>query len=103
MGITVMSTKGQVVLPKAVREALNLKPGARLVVETRNGGVFLREESAGPVPARTIEEVLALARDLRKHGVQRTMPITPEEMEEAVMEAVAEDWERFEQSCRDLD
>jgi len=39
---TTVSTKGQVILPKAVREQLNWGPGARLEVETLADGVILR-------------------------------------------------------------
>ena len=43
---TTVSTKGQVILPKAVRRALGWGAGTQLVVENEQGGVLLR-----PVPA----------------------------------------------------
>jgi AbrB family looped-hinge helix DNA binding protein len=39
---TNISTKGQVVLPKALREALGWRPGDKLVVEKQAKGVLLR-------------------------------------------------------------
>ena len=44
-----VSTKGQVVLPKAVRRKLGWEAGTRLVVEEAPGGVVLK-------PARTFAE-----------------------------------------------
>ena len=38
---TTLSTKGQVILPKAVREHRNWKPGTRLVVVETAAGVLL--------------------------------------------------------------
>lgn len=43
---TIVSTKGQVILPKAVRQALRWEVGTRLVVESRPEGVLLRPEPA---------------------------------------------------------
>ena len=43
---TTLSTKGQVILPKALRDALDWKPGTRLVVENTPEGVLLK---AAPV------------------------------------------------------
>jgi AbrB family looped-hinge helix DNA binding protein len=43
---TRLSTKGQVILPKAVRDAKRWAPGARLVVEATQDGVLLRQEEA---------------------------------------------------------
>ncbi len=87
MGVTVMSTKGQVVVPKAVRDALNLKPGARLVVETRNGGVFLREEQAKPFPPKTLEEVFG---SVKYDGP----PLTLEDMDRAIQQEIEERFRR---------
>ena len=43
---TVVSTKGQVILPKAIRRALRWEPGTRLVVERTPQGVLLKPEPA---------------------------------------------------------
>lgn len=43
---TTVSTKGQIILPKAIRERRDWNPGTRLVVEETAEGVLLR-----PVPA----------------------------------------------------
>jgi AbrB family looped-hinge helix DNA binding protein len=39
---TVLSTKGQVILPKAVREQRRWTPGTRLIVEDTADGVLLK-------------------------------------------------------------
>ena len=51
---TVLSTKGQVILPKAVRDEKNWAPGERLVVESTPDGVLLRQERL--FPASKFEE-----------------------------------------------
>ena len=43
---TVVSTKGQVILPKAIRRALRWEAGTRLVVESTPQGVLLKPEPA---------------------------------------------------------
>jgi len=77
---TVVSTKGQVILPKAVRQHCDWPPGTRLVVQETTDGVLLRRAPLFEVtnmsdvygslnydgPTRTIDEmdaaVLAEAR-----------------------------------------
>ncbi len=55
--MTILSTKGQVILPKAVRDRLNWAPGTRLSVEQTEDGVLLK---AGPVfPRTSIDAVFA--------------------------------------------
>jgi AbrB family looped-hinge helix DNA binding protein len=70
---TKVSTKGQVVLPKAIREKRRWKAGTRLTVEDRPDGVLLKliekkkkltiDDWAGIIkykgPARTVEEMNA--------------------------------------------
>jgi AbrB family looped-hinge helix DNA binding protein len=46
---TVVSTKGQVILPKAIRDEKNWAPGHRLLVESTPDGVLLRSERLSPV------------------------------------------------------
>ena len=57
---TTMSTKGQVILPKAVRESRKWASGTKLIVEERSDGVFLRPVRENPFPPKTIEEVLPM-------------------------------------------
>jgi AbrB family looped-hinge helix DNA binding protein len=72
---TTVSTKGQVILPKAIRERRHWGPGTRLVVEDTPDGVLLK---AAPAFAPTRPEDVAgmLAYD----GVARTL----EEMEAGI-------------------
>lgn len=57
---TALSTKGQVVLPKALRDRRNWTPGTRLVVEETPRGILLREASPR-LPATTVDEVFGSA------------------------------------------
>jgi AbrB family looped-hinge helix DNA binding protein len=43
---TVLSTKGQFILPKAIRDRREWKAGTRLIVEDTPGGVLLKPEAA---------------------------------------------------------
>lgn len=43
--MTIVSVKGQVVIPKRVREAMGLRPGSRLRVETRGETIVLTPAS----------------------------------------------------------
>jgi len=57
---TLVSTKGQVILPKAIRDQRNWSPGTRLTVEQTPEGVLLK---AAPLfPATTIDEVVGILR-----------------------------------------
>ena len=40
---TTVSTKGQVILPKAIRDQLKWSPGTQLTVEATDAGVLLKE------------------------------------------------------------
>ena len=84
---TTVSTKGQVILPKAIRERRRWRPGTKLIVEETTEGVTLKPAPLFP-PTRP-EDVRG---SVRYEGSAKTI----EEMDEAVLEAVAEDWRRFE-------
>lgn len=45
---TTVSTKGQVILPKPIRQALRWEAGTRLIVESTTEGVLLRPEPMFP-------------------------------------------------------
>jgi AbrB family looped-hinge helix DNA binding protein len=75
MLMTTVSTKGQVILPKAIRQRRNWEPGTRLVVEDTPDGVLLR---AAPLFAPTRPE------DVAGMLPYRGPPKTLEEMDAAV-------------------
>jgi AbrB family looped-hinge helix DNA binding protein len=72
---TTVSTKGQVILPKAIRERRNWAAGTRLVVEDTPDGVLLK---AAPVFAPTRPE------DFAGMLAYRGRPKSLEEMDAAI-------------------
>jgi AbrB family looped-hinge helix DNA binding protein len=65
---TTLSTKGQVILPAAVRRRRNWNAGTRLTVEETSEGVLLK--SAPLFPATTPEQVFGC---LRYRGEPKTL------------------------------
>lgn len=77
---TTVSTKGQVILPKAIRERRGWKAGTKLVVEETPEGLVLKK---APVFAPTRpEDVYGM---LHRPGMRT---VTIEEMDEAITEEV---------------
>ena len=81
MTTTHLSSKGQVIIPKAVREARGWEPGIEFVVEERPEGILLRPVRTGRAttvddlvgcvgyrgPRRSLEDMdQAIAREARK-------------------------------------
>lgn len=77
-----VTSKGQVTVPKGIREALGVRAGDSLVFEVENGGAKVRvvrepvsfADYAGAWregEGMTIEEVNAHVRDLRGHDDER--------------------------------
>lgn len=78
---TTLSGKGQIVIPKALRESRRLRPGTRFIVEEISAGILLRpnrkftptrpEDGLGCTgykgPAINVQEMdQAIQRDIRK-------------------------------------
>jgi AbrB family looped-hinge helix DNA binding protein len=61
---TRLSTKGQIILPKSIRESRAWGPGTEFVVEEAGDGVLLRP--ARLFPQSTLEEVIGCLRPRRK-------------------------------------
>jgi len=59
MAVTSLSTKGQVVIPKWIRETLKLKSGARFLVELEGGRIVLK-----PVKEDVANELYGKYRDV---------------------------------------
>lgn len=73
---TIVSTKGQVVLPRSIRQSRHWEAGTRLVVEDTPEGVLLK---SAPVFAETkLEDVFGM---LKWSGEPKTL----EEMEDGVL------------------
>ena len=53
--ITTLSTKGQVVLPRAARSQLGLTPGTRFTCIVREGEIILKPEIQRPRKARILK------------------------------------------------
>lgn len=73
-----LTSKGQITLPKALRDSLHLKAGDRLIFEeSEDGGIFIK-------PRNTDVRVL---KGLLKHNGP---PLSIEEMDEAMAKGMSE-------------
>ncbi|MGA2737747.1 MAG: AbrB/MazE/SpoVT family DNA-binding domain-containing protein [Bryobacteraceae bacterium] len=81
MEITKLSTKGQVILPKTVRDAYGWNPGTEFAVEEVPGGIALRP--LRPAPASRLEDVAGC---LQYTGRAKTL----QQMEKAIATGVKE-------------
>ncbi len=92
---TKLSAKGQVVIPKDVRDRLNLKPGTRFEVSERMGVIQLTPSvRTNPFPLTTIE-------DLRKWPKYAGTPKTIEEISSLSDDALREIFAEQERNARD--
>jgi AbrB family looped-hinge helix DNA binding protein len=80
---TILSAKGQVVIPKDVRDHLGLKPGQQLEVIETAGGVLLRP--AYQKSGRSFEQITASIQKIM--GKYKGPPLTIEEIDRAAEEA----------------
>lgn len=87
MARTRISSKGQIVLPKEVRDMQGWCAGTELEVETQGNAVVLR--LLRTVPRTTLEEVVGC---IPYDGPQ----VSIEEMDAGVEQAAREMWENFE-------
>lgn len=74
-----VTAKGQVTLPKAVREAANIRPGDRVTVRVRpEGGVIIEAEEAAEAYITRLED-MSRRRPLRGFSTQEIMRMTRDE------------------------
>jgi AbrB family looped-hinge helix DNA binding protein len=85
METTKISSKGQVVLPKALRDDYDWPAGTDLMIERRPDYITLRRIAS--VPATTVDEVSGM---LKYDGP----PISLEDMERGIDAALRERWLR---------
>lgn len=65
--ITTVSTKGQLVIPSAMRESLGIKPGTRVAVRVEGSHLVLE-----PVSEKTVDEL---------HGIFKGGPSMADELQ----------------------
>jgi AbrB family looped-hinge helix DNA binding protein len=82
---TKLSSKGQVIIPKALRTALGLEAGMEFLVERQGGDVVLRPRT--PFPPTTVEQAFGF---LKYNGPRRSI----EEMNAGVLEEAKRRWLR---------
>ena len=63
MQTVTLSTKYQLVIPRDVRQRLDLEPGAQITVIEKGGILYL-------VPERPIEEMCGIARGTKRTGLR---------------------------------
>jgi antitoxin PrlF len=88
--LTTLTSKGQLTIPKDVREALNLTPGTRFYVTVRDGQVVA-------VPRNKKLADLAGFLGRPPNGARLNI----EEIDEVIMDAVVEDDERILREWRE--
>ncbi|MGU9982029.1 AbrB/MazE/SpoVT family DNA-binding domain-containing protein [Phreatobacter sp. HK31-P] len=85
MATTRLSTKGQLVVPKATRERMGLTPGTSFtIIEEGNRVIFEKSE---PFASTTLGEVVGI---LKYDGAPKSI----EEMQRGIDLALAERWSR---------
>ncbi|GLQ56806.1 AbrB/MazE/SpoVT family DNA-binding domain-containing protein [Devosia nitrariae] len=83
MPTATVTSKGQITLPKDVRDDLKLRPGDKVEFEKRDGRYVLRPRN---------RSIMELAGILHRPG---SKAMTIEEMDEKLAQALAEDDERI--------
>lgn len=84
METTKLSSKGQMVVPKAIRDALHLPAGAELAVEMGDGCFVVRRKDN--IRPTTIDEVAGMFKIDRR--------VSLKDMERGIEEGLRERWQR---------
>jgi AbrB family looped-hinge helix DNA binding protein len=90
---TRMSAKGQIVIPKELRNRLDWPPGTELEIEESLDGLILR-------PKRRARRRLSLEEFAARRPKHSGPPATIEDMDAAVLRGACEFWEREERIRR---
>lgn len=85
METTLLSSKGQIIIPKLIRESHHWRPGTRFIVEDTPDGILLKP--LAPFPATDLKEGLGCA---GYRGPAKTV----EEMAEGVDEELRRQWRK---------
>lgn len=86
---TKLSSKGQVVIPKAVRDAHGWTEGTEFTVEDTPGALVLRPQRTSLFPKTTIDDVIGCA---NYKGPRKTL----KEMNDGIVKEARRMWRDFE-------
>ena len=75
--VTSISTKGQVVLPKAIRDSLSLVPGSKLMVFSDGDNILMK-----PIKEPSLEEFDSLM--AQSHELAQRVEMTEDDITEAI-------------------
>lgn len=81
-----VTKRNQTTLPKAVIDALGIKPADRIFYEIEEGKVILHSKT---------KRLVDLKEEFRHFGRKQRYPVSIEQMHEAIREAVAEKEARY--------
>lgn len=70
--------RGQIVLPKKLRERFNLQPGKKVIVEEKADAIILKPDQD---PAAFVEEFISVPRKVKKIGISDIKEALEEEYE----------------------
>lgn len=84
MGTTKLSSKGQVIIPKGVRNTHQWQAGLELMVIDTGDGILLRPKS--PFPETSLDAVAGMLKN-------RVPPKTDREIQDAVAHAIKAKWQ----------
>lgn len=81
---TTLSTKGQLIIPKSIRELHNWDAGQKFTIELTDEGIFLKPKKL--FPKTTLEDAAGFFKG------HKGKAFTSEEMDEAIAKAIREEW-----------
>jgi AbrB family looped-hinge helix DNA binding protein len=90
---TKVSAKGQIVIPKDLRDRLDWAPGTELEIEESLDGLILR-------PKRPVRKRLSMEEFAARRPKHSGPPASIEDMDAAVLRGAREHWEREERIRR---
>lgn len=85
METTTLSSKGQIIIPKALRDSHHWRPGTKFIIEDTAAGLVLKPTSCFPVT--DLESGLGCV------GYTGT-PKTVDEMKEGIDQALRREWQK---------
>lgn len=85
---TRLSSKGQIIIPKAIRSLQGWENGQEFIVEETENGILLRPYQPASLPKTTLEQVAGCLKNCYQ-GKAKTI----EEMDAAIAQGIRDSWQ----------